>query len=223
MKHIALLTCLLPMVVQADEMTLYQFVESDLEPYPQRLIVNENYLRMDEGEEGDNYVLLDRQSGTIYSVTHEDKTILVIEPVEVTIEQPAELEVISREVRQEEALPEVAGRVPRYMAMEVNDRICYQVVALEAVQPETVAALRQFASTMAGEHARVLAYTPADVQDECDMAVNIYHPGWPLQYGLPIQEWDAAGNGRVLADFTANFNSVDQLFKLPTDYERYTP
>ncbi len=204
-------------------MVLYQVLEPGFEPYSSRLIVTPRYLRMDDGDAASSFVLFDRKRNIIHSVTHNDRTVLEIPLQAVTVESPVPLRMEHKVVTTDEPLPAIAGKTPRQFHLAVNGEQCYDMVAVEGLLDDVVAALRAFRTVLAGENARILTDVPADMQDPCDLALNTYAPDWPLRFGLPIQESDPQGKGQLLLDYSTDYPADAALFTLPKGYQRYSP
>jgi hypothetical protein len=202
-------------------MLLYQAQEPGTGTYPSRILVTERYVRMDDGADEGDYLLFDRQSRLISSVTHDDRTVFEIPPREVTQEPPSKLERRSEQV-QTKGAPVVEGKSPQQHHLYVNDKLCYSVVVVPGLMTDAVVALGDFRQVLAGEHAKVLPRLPADMQKPCDLALNTFHADWQLQFGLPIQEWDEAGNGQLLMDYKEGFAVDEALFTLPQGYRHYS-
>lgn len=204
-------------------MLLYQVTEPDLEPYTSRIMVTPAYLRMDDGSDDSGYLLFDRQSKVIYSVSHGDRTVLEVHPQPVTAAPPLRLQRAREEVTTPEPLPLVAGRQPHQYRLTVNGAVCYNLITVAGVMDDAVAALRAYRLTLAGENARVLPQVPAEMQDPCDLALNTFAPQWQLEFGLPIREWWTDGRSQQLLDFTDDYPMDAGLLRLPPDYQHYTP
>lgn len=202
-------------------MLMYQAHEPGIDPYASRILVTERYVRMDDGIDEGDYLIFDRQSRLISSVTHSDRTVFEIPPRPNTQKPPMPLERRSEQVAVGEA-PKVAGKQPQQHQLYVNDTFCYSVVAVPGMMEDAVQALRDFRQVLAGEHAKALPRIPADMQQPCDLALHTFHSDWHLQFGLPIQEWDEAGSGQMLMDYKQGFTVDEKLFELPGDYQHYS-
>ena len=197
--------------------------EAGTDPYTTRVIVTERWLRMDDGDARGDFVLLDRRAGTVYSVAHEDRSILVIHARPVEAEPPVPLRYgLSSEPQP--GAPRIEGRAPVHFRFTVNGETCREVVAVPGLLPEAVAAMRELQRVMAGEHGANLANTPVDVQRTmlCDLAESIFAPERYLEHGLPIQEWSADGYRRTLVDYERGWKADPALFVLPAGYRRFT-
>jgi len=204
-------------------MLLYQREAPGLKPYPSRLLVTRHFVRFDDGHDNGDYALFNRTTRTVYSVTREDRSILVIKPRPVGIKPPLPLSLTATEVAIPAKAPMVAGHHPRHYRLRVNGKACYDVVAVKGLMPGAVAALRSFRKVMAGQHARTLPAIPPDMRDACDMAINTFHPNRILSWGMPLQEWDRHGRGQKLVDFKTGEKVDSALFTLPKGFVRYTP
>jgi hypothetical protein len=212
------------LAAQADAATLLQYgvKEGDAEPYGSRVIVTEHYLRMDGGGgEDDGFVLLDRKAQVIYSVVNSDRTIFEIPARVVEVEAPIPIEITTETVPADQEVPTIAGRTPQRQRLLVNGKPCHEVVAVADLLPDAAAALGEFNRVLAGQKSLALSGTPAGMLDACDLALNIFHPEWPFQFGLPIRQWGGGGRSEVLMDFDAEFAAPPRLFLLPPDYDRF--
>ena len=208
---------------QTATMLLYQVKEPGLAPYSSRILVTPRYMRMDDGSAQGDYLLFNRDSRTIYSVTHSDGTVLEIHPRPVTIKSPLPLHMGEAEVPNGKGAPEIDGKMPHRYRLSVNGALCYQVVAAAGLLEDAVKALRAYRLVLAGENARVLPRIPADMNEPCDLALNTFAPDWQLKFGLPIQAWDPHGRGQHLVDFNAAYPVQRSLFVLPPNFRHYTP
>lgn len=204
---------------EGELMLMFQEQEPGLEPYATRMLINEHFVRMDDGLDNSDYVLFDRQLQTIYSVSHINRTILVVHSKPIQGEPPMDLEMDARKSDHPDA-PQVAGTQPVEYALTVNDKACSRVMSVPDFLPQGVEALREFQRTLAGQHAENLPKTPAEMLDPCFVAYQVFAPVRHLQYGFPIQQWDAAGNSRSLVDYQQGLSVDPALFTLPESYQR---
>jgi hypothetical protein len=213
----------IPACVSAVEgsLLIYQQQELGIEPYNARIMVTKDFLRMDDGADEGDYLLFDRKQRLISSVTHDDATVFEISPRQVKQRPPMKLRRRSREIKMENP-PLVGEQKPHHHLLTVNDKACYNVIAVKGLLKDVRQVLVDFRQTLSGEHAKLLPRLPADQQDPCDLARNIFHPGWQLEFGLPIQEWDEQGRGQTLVDYKENTHLNNKLFTLPQGYRHYT-
>lgn len=203
-------------------MLLYQRQDGNGPAYLSRFLVTPDHMRIDSGEAGGDYVLFDRNERVIHSVTHQAGSILQVRSHEITVEPPVALE-LSQERTDKGDMPPVGGAVPERHLLHVNDRRCYEVVAVPGLLEAAVEARREYRRVLAGEHARTVNSLPADMQDACNLATHTFAPVRHLAYGLPLLERDEEGFSRELVDYEAATEVDASLFTLPDGYERYAP
>ena len=198
---------------------LYQEQEAGIEPYPVRIMVNPAFVRFDDGYAGSDFMLMERATRTIYNVSHEERSILVIANPPLASGLPDELSL--SEVRETDAsAPLIAGKQPVHIRFLANGEECYQALVVPGLLPEATAGLAEFAVLLGERQRGDLQLVPADMQTPCFLARYAYAPERHLQEGLPVQEWDAAGYRRSLTDFRREETVSRGLFELPLDYER---
>ena len=196
----------------------YRVDEPGLDPYLSRILVTDDYLRMDEGAAGGGFLLLDRHQGIVYSVSDVEKSVLVINP-SPGHQTPSPSLVLTEEVELDAEAPAIGGRQPYSVALLVNGERCREMVVVKGLLPEAVEALREFSEILARVQARSLTAMPGDVAADCDLAELVYAPTRWLDFGLPIQ-WRYAGKQQFLLDFAAAEAVETPLFQIPPNYAR---
>jgi len=196
--------------------------ESGVDPYSTRMVITDKFLRIDDAPEDKNsFVLFDRIKQTIYSASSENNTILVIPPMPVNQEPPGE--VTFEEIKDEASnAPTLAGKPTSHYRYAVNGNVCHEVYSVEGVLGEAVKALSEYRHVLAGQHAIVMQRLPMDVQDPCDLFVNVFDPSHHLIHGFPVLDIDQLGHHRLLVDYDINYTPHPEMFKLPTEFERLT-
>ena len=198
---------------------LYQEQEAGVEPYPVRIMVNPEFVRFDDAYAGSDFMLMERASRTIYNVSHEERSILVIANPPAESGLPADL-ALTEERETDPAAPLISGKQPVHIRLLANGEECYQAVVVPDLLPEATAGLAEFAVTLGERQRSDLQSVPADMQTPCFLARYVYAPQRHLQEGLPLLEWDDAGYRRTLTDFRGGEVVSRELFELPLDYER---
>jgi hypothetical protein len=207
---------------QKGVMLKYMVSESGLEPYPSRIIVTPEFMRMDDGAPGGDYLLFDRRNKLISSVTREDGTVLEI-PLRAVIQSPPIPLKRDHTLELDASAPAIGGKPPHQLRLLVNDKPCYDAVVVPGLLDDTVQALRDFNRVLAGEQGKVLGALPGDVIEGCDLALHTFYPEWTLESGLAIQEYDVSTRrGRLLVDIDQDFAIAPGLFELPADYRHYS-
>lgn len=192
------------------------------ESYSMRLFANADFLHISDSRSPSNYILFNRAEQTLYSVTSDDRSIFVIRPKAVSQKSPIEIH-YEEESQPSSAIPKIDGQQATHYRYLVNGKHCYDVVTLpEDFMPEVLAALREFRTVLAGEHATTVDKTPPEMLDACDLALNIFEPIKHMEHGLPIREWDRHGYQRFLKDYRRDITAEATMFELPKDFERYS-
>lgn len=192
------------------------------ETFTTRIFVNEGYLHMSDTRSPADYMLFNRKEKTIYNVTTDDKTILVIRDKPVNVESPIKLD-YQEESQPSSAIPKINGKQATHYLYTANGKHCYDAVVMpKDFMPDVNAAMREFREVLAGEHATTVDRTPKELLDACDLSLNIFHATQHMDHGLPIREWDQHGYQRFLKDYRENLQASEGTFDLPKDFERYS-
>ncbi len=212
----ALISCSEPTTPAA---VLY-FVEREPggEPYRTRMIVTAGFLRMDEGQDSQDFLLFDRADGSIYSVSSADRQVLVIRPRPVELKPPEKF--THRVVADTAAYPAVAGRKVTHYELLTNEKRCYDLYAAEGLLPGAVVALREYRLILAGQQALTAAVTPPEMQSPCDLANNVFLPVRYLEHGFPVRLADMTGRTMELVDYKTDFRATADMLRLPAEYKR---
>jgi hypothetical protein len=135
----ALVSCTEPSTPAA---VLY-FVEHEPEgePYRTRMIVTAGFLRMDAGQDSQDFLLFDRADGSIYNVSSADQQILVIRPRPVELKPPAKF--THRVATDTAVFPAVEGRKVTHYELLTNEMRCYDLYAADGLLPGALVALRE--------------------------------------------------------------------------------
>lgn len=197
--------------------------DSQNEPaYVSRILLNKDFLRMDDGESHGDFVLFNRKTGEISSVSHEEQRTLIIplQPVLVVPPKPLRHDIEELDAK---GAPDVDGKkVSRYY-MFTNGTRCMEVYVVPGFHDDTVQALAAFAKTLAGQHAKSIAAMPENVGNDCDRANNIFVPDRYLSKGFPVRQKDYTGRTRSLISVKENVVMDSSVFDLPEGYERFMP
>jgi len=189
--------------------------------YPVRMLVSEKFLRIEDGDTQDGFIVFDRAARTIYSVSHTGKSTLVLHTRPVTLSAPKQFE--HKVERENETLPPVDGKTVTHYRLLTNRERCFDVYAAEGLLPEAVTALREYHETLAGEQAVMQANTPAGMQSACDLADQVLLPTRYLAQGFPVRQVNRAGVTRQLVSYKRDVPVEKGIFDLPKDYKQITP
>lgn len=225
-KYFCLLTLLITLPVHAASVdsTVLTFEEREPvvpEPYTTRMLLTADHIRMDDGGDTDDFVLFDRKTNTIYSVSHEDERVVIIEPSASEIPQPDGYQHESRVVESE--LPAIGGKDVMKVQHFTNGEMCMEVYAVDGLLADAADALASFALTLAHQHGVTMAEIPAEFQSACDLANNVYLPTRYLENGFPVRQRDYLDRSRALQSFRENVKKDQQLFVIPGKYQLFYP
>ena len=203
--------------VPSDLMLMYQESEPGVDTYMTRILVNQDFLRLDEGADQSNYTLYDRQKNVIYTVSHEEKTVMQVMPVKSDNAIERKL-VMDAKKLEDKTIPSIAGQQPIHYELKVNDVVCAEVFVIDGIHAEAIKAMQEFNRLLASVHLKNLENTPESMQDDCFLAHHIVSPSRSLQFGFPIMEQGANGVSRELVDFKDQFKVDASVYLLPEGY-----
>ena len=186
------------------------------------MFVNNKYLYLSDDNFPGDFVLFDRKKKTIFSVTRANQTVFVIKPKGVTGEPPIKI-TYEEESQPSSAIPKVSGRIATHYRYNANGTHCYDAVTLEKTfLPGVVAAMKEYRTVLAGEHASTVHKMPVDTHNACDLAVNIYHATKHLETGLPLREWDQKGYLKFMVDYKMNFKMDPKQLEIPAEFKEFS-
>lgn len=211
---------LLSGLAQAESAALlvYKVWERGIDPYISRILVTDDYVRMDEGDPHGSFTLFDRQQEIIYNVSTEDQSVLVINPGHVEIEKNAPL-VLAEKRKIDPQAPKIADITPVDIELLANGELCEQITVAPGLMEAALDGLRELKQVLARVQAATIAGRPDGLQTACDLASNIHAPTRMLDFGLPIRE-QIQGRGQVLQDYAAEYAVDALLFEVPAGYRR---
>ena len=199
-------------------MLVYQVWEVGADPYISRVMVTEDYVRLDEGSDAGGYTLFDRQQEILYNVHIGDRSVLVMNSdADLPEENPGLI--LQEEVKVDEAAPRVAGAQPTEVRLLANGELCSEMVVIQGVMEDALEGLRELKLSLARFQSSSPGATPLSMRTPCDLAANLYAADRPLNFGLPLQE-RSSGRSQSLVDFSPDYEADDALFQVPADFSR---
>lgn len=199
----------------------FEEVEQGTDPYGSRMLINNDFLRLDDGHDNSDFILYNRNERVIYSVAHGEQNIFQINYHPVEIEPPYELTLVD-DVREDASAPMIGSEKPEHHVYMVNSQRCFDAVLVTGVLDEEARALGEYLEILAGEQARNLFKTPVEFQDPCMLSNLIFNAGKHLEHGFPIQEASNTGYARYLVDYRKGIETDPALFELPAHYGRFS-
>jgi len=215
----------LPATVPDDGMVnvdwlLYEEQEQGTGQYPVRILVSRYYVRLDDNYDGSDFVLLDRRARKLFSVSHEEGNVLVIDSKPGDASLPPDI--VLTEVRNEDDdAPTIAGNAPLHVQFRADDVLCYEAVVIPGLLEEVTEALTEYVELLGLRQLNSLDAVPITMQTACFLSRYAYRPARHLREGLPVREWDAAGYQRTLVDYGEKQPVSRSLFVLPDGYEQF--
>jgi len=181
---------------------------------PMRMLINANFLRIDQGPESRRYTLFDRRKKVIYQVA-EDQSMQVIKNQLVTIQPPQAIQwqIESQPSSALMRMPNVAQATHRKLSL--NGQACYNTIVVDGLLNDGLAILREYYGVLAGELSH--SYESDGTSDAlCWSAVNIFTPLQRFNAGFPMREW-GAGYQRFLMDYRLQVEIPEHMFTRPKD------
>lgn len=191
----------------------YQDQDSGDAPYLTRVLITDRYMRLDQGHDDGDFILLDRKSGVLTNVTRDQKTILRL-PRKLLPALPPSYKI-------EEKVMAVRPGTVRVQLYSGAMR-CSETVAAQRLLPEAVKALAEYKNALAYTQWQTYQNTPSDMQQACDLVQHVWGATRSLAHGLPLEEQDYAGRSRVLVA-SGRISVKPALFKLPRNYAVMEP
>lgn len=207
-----------PLQAEQVDLLVYAVDEPGVTRYISRILVNDAWVRLDEGgESAGGYTLYDRVGRVIYNVDPESQTVLLMAPGGKQPVLPGELKLTQSLTADPEA-PAVAGKRVSQLKLFANGEPCRTLQVAEGVMPKALQGMRELRLTLARlqEGAATL---PGASLSACEMAEYLYAPVRALDHGLPLVD-EMGGKRQWLIDFNPLFEVSDALFQVPADYER---
>jgi hypothetical protein len=198
---------------------LYEEKEQNSPPVNMRYLVTEKHMRVDNGSESDDFILFDSALKKIFSINHDDQTILVID--NNTWKQPDykfRVNIVRKTLSQ---APKVSGQSLIDYSVLVNNEICSRFQLLPEKFSKEMAVFQTYQLVLSGQQVISLRHTPAEMQTPCFLVDQIYNDGAYYSVGLPVQEWHSRGYAKILTNYKQEKVKQD-LFSLPEGYKEYS-
>lgn len=178
-------------VVHAADMAVVRYVDQDPgdPPYATRILVTPDFLRMDGGEDGGDFVLLDRRQRQVINVMRDAGLAMVFSPGELP----------SKPANWKPRLNAQAGAPgTRRFSLVLNGVVCSEGIAARRAVPDAARAMAELKGVLAATQYRVWQASPREMQHDCDLANLVWASGATLELGLPLEEREFSGRTRQL-------------------------
>jgi len=211
---------------QGDTLILFTEQENGVEPFQTRMIITKNFLRIDDGEGTESFVLYDRTKKIVYSTSPDENRVMEIHEKKLkkgeVFEPPFKLTYSVKEMPKMKDAPTINGETAKHYQLITNDKVCYDVVAIKNLMPSAIKALTEFHAHMATDSRLTFNNMPEDMLEACEMTLTTFKPTRQFEFGFPIQEWGKREYRRSLVDYDINYKADPKLFILPKGYQYYT-
>ena len=213
-----------PVAAPAAELDGYGLYYIEREPgideYEVKMTVSDRYVRVDEDEGG--YIIYDDKEQVIYSVSHHDRSVLVIRANPFTDEKiPVKAVVEYLELAD---APKVDGRQIynyRVHPLKSEDETCTELQLVEGLLPDVRKMLKRFQLVISGQQVSLTDNVIDEMRDACYYIDQIYNAGDYYDKGLPIQEWRSNERSRILTSYKKE-KVKRGLFDIPEDYRQFS-
>jgi hypothetical protein len=202
-----------------------QYVEREpgVDDYNVTMLVSDRYIRLDEQGESSGFIIYDDETKTIFSVSHHDKSILVINEFAFSeTDMPVEVEV---EYLQLADAPKVSGKYIynyRVFTKEKNvEETCMEIQLVENLLPDVAQIMKNYQMVISGQQVKMTDNKLTEMQTACFFADQIYNMGLYYDKGFPIQEWHSNERSRILSSYKKADVSLD-TFMIPDDYNQFS-
>jgi hypothetical protein len=201
---------------------IYQEQEEGVDPYLATFTVSGEHIRIDDSDSS-GYIVFDINKNTIYSVSHFDKSVLVIPQYPETKFNPDfEIEI---EYQVLESAPMIAGnQIYNYRVNAIagdKSDTCMDIQLVPGLLPEVSKSMQSFQKIISGQHANNLEKTPEEYQTPCYLVDQVYNKGEYYSKGLPIQEWHSNEKRRQLMNYEDAVVDAS-IFDIPDEYRQYS-
>lgn len=193
-------------VAHAADMAVVRYVDQDPgdPPYLTRILVTSDFMRMDSGEDGGDFVLLDRRQRKVINVMRDNQLAMVFTSGTVP---PKPTGWKSRlDTRK-------AAHGSQRFSLAVSGVVCSEGVAVRRA-PDAARAMAELKAILAATQYRVWEASPRELQHDCDLANMVWASGATLELGLPLEEREFSGRTRKLESESSQ-PLQPELFRVP--------
>jgi len=196
----------------------YDEVEMGAGSQNMRYLINNQFLRIDNGDDKADFVLFAVNKKIIYSVNHDDQSILKIENNKWS--QPEfDFKVTTRQSAMN-AAPKIQDKTVYSYNVSAGDKSCTEVFLIKDTYTDEMKIMYEYQQVLSGQQVATLNNTPKDMHTPCFLVDQVYHAGDYFKIGLPVK----ISYSRDYIKFLSSFKniSVDAvLFELPQSYKEY--
>lgn len=156
-------------------------------PYLTRILLTPGFMRLDDGNDDGDFILLDRGQQRVINVMRGNQQAMVFSAGKLPPRPAGWKPVLDVKTG--------APGTQRFRLM-VKDEVCSEGVAAARAAPEATRAMAELKSILAPMQYRVWKDSPAELQHDCDLANQVWESGATLKLGLPLEEREFTGRTR---------------------------
>lgn len=227
----ALLMFCVTLATQANDVissTVLYFEESELgiEPYSTRFIIADNILRIDDGHADGSYILFDAVSGSLYSVTKSEQTIL-----KIPLKRDTHISGLRKKfenlhtrlvIIDDKAGPKVDGISSVEYELKVDQTVCARFSSVDGLLESELQLLRAYERAIAANNARNINNQPEEYITDCMLANELFVADLYLSKGFPVMLTHIDGLQRFLTDYKQMVVVDAELLERPKGYTEFT-
>ncbi|TNF38643.1 MAG: hypothetical protein EP315_00980 [Gammaproteobacteria bacterium] len=218
---IMVMNLLMPVQAETDATVFwYEEQEQGTDAVLMRYVVTEDFIRIDNGNVDDDFLLYDHAQKIVYSANHRDETVMVIKHIPWTTPEFSFHHEVKRKPLQ--GAPTIAGKQVESYRVFAEQTLCADIQLLPDMFVDEMKLFHDYQLTLSGQLVGSLHNTPEEYRTPCYLLHQVYNEGAYYNSGLPIQEWHERGYLRVLKNFTREKVS-EALLKIPQHYKQYSP
>jgi hypothetical protein len=184
-----------------------------------RYVMDEVYLRLDDGRDDADFALFDRKNGRLYSVNQASQTIMVIEPRVLALSKEVSELKLTIEALAQDDLPFLQGQQAQAFQTRLATGVCERVVALPGVFERDLGMFKAYRALLAEHQRAVIGITPETLRNPCVTSATTLNAMAQFSQGFPIRYERADGEARHLIDFRLAHTVSSSLFALPKSYQ----
>jgi hypothetical protein len=205
--------------------------EPGTDEYEVTMLVSARNIRVDEEGDNSGFIVYDDKDKIIYSVSHDDQSVLVIKqhvfsiadlPVKPTIEylQLADAPMVAGKnvfnyrvyIKQSNSEAKIDNE---------SEETCLEVQLVENLLPEVRAILQNYQKVISGQQVKMVDNKITELQTACYYIDQVYNTGAYFEKGLPIQEWHSNEHSKILTGYSKVSVASDK-FKIPQHYRQFS-
>ncbi len=183
-----------------------------------RYLINNQFVRIDDGSDKADFVLFDVNKKIIYSINHDDQTILKID--DNKWQQPEFDFNVNIQNNAMSDAPKIQNKTVYAYSVKADEKLCTEVFMIKDTYADEMKILYEYQQVLSGQQVATLNHTPKEMQTPCFLIDQVYHAGDYFNMGLPVK----ISYSRDYIKFLNDFKYIDiesNLFDLPESYKIY--